>query len=100
MFGVTTKSGRAWTVYVDPYTSKVLGHTDDQPVRSLKYKDNFELSAERAKSVVEVLSQGIDKPGRFESSGAGASKPIAEPPSLPANRARNRRVEIIYYPED
>jgi uncharacterized iron-regulated membrane protein len=30
MFGVATKSGRAWTVYVDPYTGKVLGHTDDQ----------------------------------------------------------------------
>jgi uncharacterized iron-regulated membrane protein len=29
-FGVTTKSGRAWTVYVDPYTGRVLGHKDIQ----------------------------------------------------------------------
>ena len=29
MFGVNTKSGRAWTVYVNPYTGKVLGHTDN-----------------------------------------------------------------------
>jgi uncharacterized iron-regulated membrane protein len=28
-FGVTTKSGRDWTVFVDPYTGKVLGHRDN-----------------------------------------------------------------------
>jgi len=77
----------------------VIGHTDDQPVRSLRFKDNYELSAERARAVVQILSQGIDNPGRLESSGAGPSKPIAEPASLPANRARNRRVEISHNPE-
>lgn len=29
-FGVTTKSGRDWTVFVNPYTGKVLGHRDNQ----------------------------------------------------------------------
>ncbi|HEX8156270.1 MAG TPA: PepSY domain-containing protein [Solirubrobacteraceae bacterium] len=29
-FGVTTKEGRDWTVFVDPYTAKVLGHRDNQ----------------------------------------------------------------------
>lgn len=77
----------------------VVGHTDDQPIRSLKFKDNFELSAARARSVMQILSQGIDSPGRLESSGAGASQPIATPPDLPANRTRNRRVEIMYIPE-
>ncbi|HTH69184.1 MAG TPA: type IVB secretion system protein IcmH/DotU [Rhodanobacter sp.] len=78
----------------------VVGHTDDQPVHSLKFKDNFALSAERARSVLRILSQGLDNPGRLESSGAGSSQPIALPPDLPANRARNRRVEILYSPED
>jgi len=78
----------------------VVGHTDDQPVHSLRFKDNYALSAERAKAVLQILSQGIDNPGRLESSGAGASQPIALPPDLPANRARNRRVEILYNPED
>lgn len=78
----------------------VVGHTDDQPVHSLRFKDNFALSAERAKSVVAILSQGLDNASRLESSGAGSSQPIATPPSLPANRARNRRVEILYSPED
>lgn len=77
----------------------VVGHTDDQPIHSLRFKDNFELSAARARSVVKMLSDGLDNPGRIESSGAGASQPIALPPNLPANRTRNRRVEIKYIPE-
>ena len=78
----------------------VVGHTDDQPVRSLQFKDNYALSAARARAVVQILSQGIDNAGRLESSGAGSSQPIALPADLPANRARNRRVEILYSPED
>jgi len=78
----------------------VVGHTDDQPVHSLKFKDNYALSAERARSVLQILGQGIDNAGRLEPSGAGSSQPIAVPASLPENRARNRRVEILYSPED
>ncbi|CAM0999458.1 type IVB secretion system protein IcmH/DotU [Rhodanobacter sp. Root179] len=78
----------------------VVGHTDDQPVHSLRFKDNYALSAERARSVLQILGEGIDNSGRLESSGAGSSQPIALPPDLPANRARNRRVEILYSPED
>ncbi|AND69055.1 membrane protein [Dyella thiooxydans] len=77
----------------------VVGHTDDQPIHSLRFKDNFELSAARARAVVQILAQGLDNPARLESSGAGSSQPIALPPNLPANRTRNRRVEIKYIPE-
>lgn len=77
----------------------VVGHTDDQPIRSLKYKDNFELSAARARSVMQILGEGLDNPARLESSGAGSSQPIALPPDLPTNRTRNRRVEIMFIPE-
>lgn len=78
----------------------VVGHTDDQPVHSLRFKDNYALSAERARSVLQILGDGIDNAGRLESSGAGSSQPIALPADLPVNRARNRRVEILYSPED
>lgn len=77
----------------------VVGHTDDQPIHSLQFKDNFALSAARANAVLKVLGDGLDNPGRLEASGAGDSKPIALPPNLPANRARNRRVELMYIPE-
>jgi type VI secretion system protein ImpK len=78
----------------------VVGHTDDEPVRSLKFKDNFELSTARAQNTQQILAQGLDDPRRLEASGAGSSQPIATSVDLPANRARNRRVEITYIPEN
>ncbi|MEL1265706.1 type IVB secretion system protein IcmH/DotU [Pseudoxanthomonas putridarboris] len=77
----------------------VVGHTDDQPVRSLKFKDNYALSSERARNVAQLLGRGLADPRRLEASGAGDSQPVATPPALPANRARNRRVEIMLIPE-
>ena len=74
----------------------VEGHTDDQPIRSLRYQDNFELSRERALSVVKVLQLGMQNHGRISSTGVGSTKPLYTPASDPANRARNRRVEIIH----
>jgi type VI secretion system protein ImpK len=74
----------------------VIGHTDDQALRSLRFRDNFDLSRERAVSVVKLLQQGMSNPGRLEWSGAGSSKPRYRPENEPQNRARNRRVEIVH----
>ena len=77
----------------------IVGHTDDQPLRSMKYQDNFDLSRARAAEVVKLLSLAIDNKARLEGSGVGDSEPRYKPPSLPENRARNRRVEIIHVAE-
>lgn len=77
----------------------VTGHTDDQPVRSLRYRDNFELSRERAVAVVEMLKLAIDNKARLEWTGVGATEPLYTPASVPENRARNRRVEIVHVRE-
>ena len=74
----------------------VVGHTDDQPLRSLRYRDNFELSRERAVSVTRILQRAIDNPARLEWTGVGSSEPRYRPEFEPENRARNRRVEIIH----
>jgi type VI secretion system protein ImpK len=74
----------------------VVGHTDDQPVRSLRFQDNFELSRERAVSVAQVLLKAPANAGRVSWTGVGSSEPLARPESLPENRARNRRVEIVH----
>jgi type VI secretion system protein ImpK len=74
----------------------VTGHTDDQRLRSLRYRDNVELSRERALSVVNILRPVLDDPARLEHTGVGSSEPRYRPESTPENRARNRRVEIIH----
>ena len=74
----------------------VEGHTDDQALRSLTYRKNFELSRERAGNVARILQRTIDNPARLEFNGAGSARPLHRPESTPENRARNRRVEIIH----
>jgi type VI secretion system protein ImpK len=74
----------------------VVGHTDDQPLRSLRFRDNFDLSRERAVSVAKILQGAIDNPARLEWNGVGSSQPRFRPESDSENRARNRRVEIIH----
>lgn len=74
----------------------VIGHTDNQPLRSLRFKDNYELSRERAVQVAELLKRDIQSGAHIETAGKGALEPRFEPADLPENRARNRRVEIIH----
>ena len=68
---------------------RVIGHTDDQPLRSIRYRDNFELSRERAMSVVNVLRESVT-PSRLTARGVGSAQP-----KYP-ERSRNRRVEIVH----
>jgi type VI secretion system protein ImpK len=74
----------------------VVGHTDDQPIRSLRFPDNYELSRERAVSVATILRKTMENPARLTWRGVGSSEPKYRPESAPENRARNRRVEIIH----
>jgi type VI secretion system protein ImpK len=73
---------------------RVTGHTDDLPVHSLRFADNFALSRERAQQVVTLLKMRIHDAGRLDFEGMGAAEPRYVPENLPENRARNRRVEI------
>ncbi len=72
----------------------VIGHTDDQPVRSLQFQNNYELSQARAATVAKLLEEQVTDTSRFETIGKGDSDPLYRPAGLPQNRARNRRVEI------
>ena len=74
----------------------VEGHTDDQPIKSLRFRDNFELSRERAVSVATILQKALDNPGRVKWRGVGPSEPRYGPETGPDYRARNRRVEILH----
>ena len=72
----------------------IVGHTDDQPVHSLQFADNFDLSRARAVAVAEVLKPTLRNFGRVSWQGVGATEP-RYPMDTAENRARNRRVEII-----
>ena len=70
------------------------GHTDNVPIRTVKYRDNWDLSAARAVSVVrELVTARRFDPARIEAQGFADTKPVAANDS-PENRALNRRIEI------
>jgi type VI secretion system protein ImpK len=74
----------------------VIGHTDNQALRSLRFKDNYELSRARAVQVANLIRGFVTDGSRIEAAGKGALEPRYLPADAPANRARNRRVEIIH----
>jgi len=76
----------------------VIGHTDSQPSGSARFRSNGELSLARAETVEAVLAARTGQAGRFQAEGNGDSDPVA-PNDSPANRARNRRVDIVLAPD-
>lgn len=78
------------------YQVRIEGHTDDLPIRTVRYPSNWELSTARAVNVLRHL-QTLSKipPQRLSAVGFGQHRPIF-PNDNPSHRARNRRVEIIF----
>ncbi|KJS30369.1 MAG: hypothetical protein VR64_16905 [Desulfatitalea sp. BRH_c12] len=79
---------------------RVEGHTDDRPIATVRYPSNWELSTDRAVSVITYfIDQGDIAPALLSAAGYGSSKPRALNDSE-AHRAANRRVEIILGRQD
>ncbi|MGB1684516.1 MAG: peptidoglycan-binding protein [Candidatus Puniceispirillaceae bacterium] len=75
-----------WVLQVD-------GHTDNLPVRAGRYTDNWDLSTERALSVVRFLVlQGVPAK-RLAATGYGEFQPLTNGDSV-ADRRLNRRIEL------
>jgi chemotaxis protein MotB len=72
----------------------VVGHTDTDPIQKSAWKDNLELSAQRALSVTRYLIQHGIPEQQVRAAGCGPARPIA-PNTTAAGKAKNRRVEIV-----
>lgn len=80
---------------MQPGKIQVQGHTDDIPINTARFRSNWELSSARAVSVAhELMRGGYVSEKRFEVAGLADTRPLAANDSA-ANRARNRRVEIV-----
>ncbi len=77
-----------------PNQVTVEGHTDDLPIRG-RFASNWELSTERATSVLRYLLDHHRLPAkRLSAAGYADQRPLA-PNTSPAARSANRRVEVI-----
>jgi chemotaxis protein MotB len=74
---------------------RVEGHSDDQPIHNTEFRSNWELSTERAMSVLELLvNEGGFDPTRVSVAGYGQYHPIADN-ATPEGRRMNRRVDLV-----
>jgi chemotaxis protein MotB len=73
----------------------IAGHTDDRPIRTARFRSNWDLSAARANSVVHYLLDFTEvDSSRLAAMGYADSRPLA-PNDSDENRSLNRRVEVI-----
>ena len=72
---------------------QITGHTDDIPINTARFRDNWDLSTERALSVVRYLVLAGINPDRLSAAGFGEFHPI-DTANTPEARARNRRIEV------
>ena len=73
----------------------ITGHTDNQPIRTLRYPSNWHLSQDRADAVKTEVTKTV-KVERMRSEGRADSEVVADNNTAPG-RAKNRRVEITLF---
>ena len=75
---------------------QITGHTDNAPIQKSKnkFKSNWDLSLQRALSVLHIFEKSGVKPGKMYVVGYGEFKPVVSNNDK-KGRAENRRVEIL-----
>jgi chemotaxis protein MotB len=77
----------------------IEGHTDNVPIKTKQFKDNWDLSTARATSIVRVLTKdNAFNPDRITAAGKGSFHPVKGNETA-EGRAANRRTEVILSPD-
>ena len=77
----------------------IEGHTDNKPINTVQFKDNWDLSVIRATSVVRILIKNYNvNPLQIQPSGRGEYMPVDDYETA-EGRSKNRRTEIIMAPK-
>lgn len=74
----------------------ITGHTDNVPIRTLRYPSNWHLSEDRARTVRDLFVQAGVPAERIRAEGRADGESVAAN-DTPANRALNRRVEVTLF---
>ncbi len=73
---------------------QVLGHSDNQPIRTVQFPSNFQLSAARAEAARAVILRTLGEPGRIKAEGRADAEPVASNATA-EGRDENRRIEVV-----
>jgi type VI secretion system protein ImpK len=78
---------------------QVIDYTDDQPVRTVRFPSNFQLSVARANAVRTIIARDLGDPARVSAEGRADADPIASNGTA-EGREQNRRIEIVLHRQD
>ena len=76
---------------------QIAGHTDNAPIKSAKFRSNWDLSTARAVEVLNFMVSAGMEPKRVSAAGYADTSPVAANDN-PENKAKNRRIEITLVP--
>jgi type VI secretion system protein ImpK len=79
---------------VNPGRVEVRGYTDSEPIHTVQFPSNYQLSKARAEAAAAILARTIGNPARITAEGLADADPIAAN-TTDAGRAQNRRIEIV-----
>ena len=77
----------------EPGPIVVAAYTDNQPIRTVQFPSNVQLSAARANAARAVLARKVAPPARVSAEGRGDADPLA-PNTSAEGREQNRRIEV------
>lgn len=77
---------------------QVEGHTDNQPIKTARSPSNWELSTDRALTVVHTMLEAGMPANRISAAGFGEALPVGDN-ETPQGRSSNRRIEIVLVPD-
>jgi type VI secretion system protein ImpK len=80
----------------EPGPVQVIGYTDNQPIHTVPFPSNFQLSAARAQAAAAILASAIGDPKRISAEGRGEADPLNANQTA-QQRAENRRIEIVLH---
>jgi type VI secretion system protein ImpK len=90
--GLLERIGEALKPEKGPVT--VDGYTDNQPIRTVQFPSNFQLSQARAEAARAIIVRTINDAGRVVAHGHAEADPVASN-ATPAGRDQNRRIEVV-----
>jgi type VI secretion system protein ImpK len=75
---------------------EVVGYTDNQPIHTLQFPSNFQLSAARAQAARALIARALGDPSHITAEGRGEADPLTKN-ATPEEREENRRIEIVLH---
>jgi len=75
-------------------TVQVIGYTDNQPIHTVRFPSNFQLSTARAEAARDIILRTLNDPGRITAIGKADADPVADN-KTEDGREQNRRIEVV-----